>query len=113
MLEDADGNTKQLAIAYADVKKCEGQTGIVSNIYPNPVSSKLHINISNSAKLKAAELVVTDITGRTMYAKNTGLSDGVNIVTIPVQQLAEGTYFVKIILPSGKTDVQKFIKLRQ
>jgi hypothetical protein len=109
---DADGRINQLPVVYVGMKKCTGQADVAMAVYPNPVHSALQVNIFNNTKLNATQLVVTDITGRIMLTQTAALNEGNNKVTMPVQQLAEGTYFVKLVMPSGKTVVQKFIKLR-
>ena len=74
-----------------------------SMLYPNPAvdMTTLAINANNASK---AEIVVVDMLGR--VAMNLGsynLVSGDNNITINTSNLAEGTYFVRVITNEGMT----------
>ena len=72
---------------------------------PNPTKTDLHVNFSNSQNLKT-EFTITDVLGKTV--SKCELSEG-NSITIPVNELSNGIYFIKI--QQGKNAVtKKFIK---
>ncbi len=72
------------------------------SIYPNPSSN--YLIISNINKLQHIDIL--NITGETIYAK---AFNGEEIVTIPIERLADGIYFIRI-KNSGKLITRKFIK---
>lgn len=64
----------------------------IVNIYPNPVSDRVSIDLEAS---EAKEVRITDITGRTVLTKN--LDAGKNV--IDVSALSKGFYLVNISAP--------------
>ena len=75
------------------------------NIAPNPAKNDLQIYFSNTVNLRT-EFTVTDVLGKVVSKHE--LNEG-NSIVIPVNELANGIYFVKI--QQGKNAVtKKFIK---
>lgn len=70
------------------------------NIYPNPASSNVTIELENNQGVSSIHVV--DMLGKTVKVINTGNQDGVN--TVNVNDLNEGFYFVNIL--SGNKIIQ-------
>ena len=78
------------------------------SVYPNPANDYLHIAMNAAARFR--EIQITDITGRVVAGMNE-TPDAVQNITIPVQSLTTGTYFVRITSDSGSILVKRFVKL--
>jgi hypothetical protein len=78
------------------------------NIYPNPVSDQLNIEmISNN--YDDANLTIINATGQIVYTKNISINDGANLFKFSVENLVSGMYFVKIS-GVGNYETLRFIK---
>ncbi len=76
-------------------------------VYPNPASDILHLNSPSSQA--PSSVIIFDMTGKAMLTlKNPGMEN--RVITITVQDLHQGLYFVKLEYP-GKTYILKFIKI--
>lgn len=89
---DIDGRFK-----YSNVVKITLPAKFGSmTIYPNPVQNDLRATVYASTQ-SAGKWIVVDNAGRTILSGTTLLKKGNNQLNIPVNQLASGTYFIKII----------------
>jgi hypothetical protein len=71
--------------------------------YPNPVQSETNIRVN--LNLDAAALIqyrVSNLAGNTVYQSQRQGQQGVNTISIPVQQLGRGQYFIDIIYGNNK-----------
>jgi hypothetical protein len=78
-----------------------------TTIYPNPASDKttfdFYLDKNSSVSLK-----VYDITGQEVYSiSNQNVSTGFNYFTMPVHQLSNGLYMVKLIQDNNVVDYRK------
>jgi para-nitrobenzyl esterase len=78
-------------------------TGIISNVYPNPSDNEMTIEFSNSNSTHKIELF--DVTGKLIF---TELSDDAKF-KIKKNNIATGLYFLKVTNKSGETTTQKVI----
>lgn len=87
-----------------------GPTGIEThkgikqvNIYPNPTSNTISLNIENISYYQNSTVTIQNTLGQTIkslpFTKN-----------IDVSELPEGCYFLQIILSNGETYKGKFVK---
>ena len=67
-------------------------------IYPNPVSSVLHLE----GEVTSGQVSIFDLTGRKVYA-------GEYQTVIPVDHLTNGMYFLSVTTSEGQVINQKFI----
>lgn len=67
----------------------------VSDVYPNPVSSKGFINLNSEATLDGQMTVVNSI-GSVVYSKNIEIAQGKNTISLETENLASGVYFVTL-----------------
>lgn len=101
--------TKRVDIFTAPFKISIGEstpsTTWTALIYPNPVSSYLHIQISEDADFPMT-LMITDQSGNTVI--NSVITD--NEPTIDIGNLPAGIYFITCIDPNARVITQKVIK---
>lgn len=83
----------------------ESKTNLEINIYPNPTSDFLRLNIEN-LDLKSLSYELYDIEGK-LITKNLIKN---NISTIKVDELEKSTYFLKIIKNQNSVKTFKIIK---
>ncbi|MBQ9474586.1 MAG: choice-of-anchor J domain-containing protein [Bacteroidales bacterium] len=78
-------------------------------IYPNPTDRSMGatISITNSGETQQLDITVIDITGRTVWQRQTECHDNCD-EQIPISGLRSGTYFVRLSTPYAAT-VRKLI----
>lgn len=75
-------------------------------LFPNPVQENVNVSI-RSGEEKITEIIVTDVTGKTVYS--TENFAGVRS-TVSTHNLQSGVYFLRIKTDNGKTAVRKFVR---
>lgn len=82
----------------------------ITSLFPNPARQRFTLSLSSN-EAKAVQLVITDVTGKTVLAKNLQVVAGSANHSIDVDGLKAGTYFVKILCNAGCTLTRsKFVK---
>lgn len=76
------------------------------NMYPNPVSDRIHIELSADASRKDLDFAIVDQTGRVVFTKD---SDGTSQQQFDVSILARGMYFFIIHDSESNLKVSKKI----
>nr|WP_294776230.1 FG-GAP-like repeat-containing protein [uncultured Flavobacterium sp.] len=76
----------------------------VFTVYPNPVKHNLNITISTANPVEFTSAQIFDLNGRMV------MESAVQNQTIPVNQLATGTYILMLKDTQGKDYSQKFVK---
>jgi lysophospholipase L1-like esterase len=76
--------------------------------YPVPATDLLHISTVQSTRSNIT-IVVLDQLGNTLYQQNKTGEKGINRFSIPVNQLANGMYVIRVSSPDG-INTQRFIK---
>ncbi len=111
---DGSGNLIVADFRNNVVRKITNVTGVneliaheVVNVYPNPATQTLNIQVAVNGAF-AAGITVLDITGKEVMKMNTVIS-GDKVMPINVSMLANGIYFVKITTDKN-TQVVKFVK---
>lgn len=77
-------------------------------LFPNPSSDDLNVEFSTSNN-QAVQLVITDITGKVIYAQSVNASAGTNLVMIDASEMSQGLYFVNV-QTNGLKKALQFIK---
>lgn len=77
-------------------------------VYPNPASEQLNISLT-LVQSTGTTLNVLDITGKVVKTVYVGEVNGDRNLTIGLEELTSGVYFVELVTPEGK-QVQKFVK---
>ncbi|WP_113664136.1 T9SS type A sorting domain-containing protein [Pedobacter nanyangensis] len=80
--------------------------GIAVLAYPNPVTTKLFVNLGVSAK-EHVKLLLTDMTGKALKSKD---ADGSQVMELDVAEVGPGSYILQVIKGSGNVS-KKIVKL--
>lgn len=78
------------------------------NIYPNPFSTMVTLELE-SAKKEKAVLIVSDVNGATVWTENISLEEGTNTPKLNLEQLRAGVYFVRVLM-NEKTEIVRIVK---
>lgn len=109
-LKQIDKNGK---VAYSNVVSVKGNaiTNLsIINVYPNPANSKVNLVIA-APKAETTTIVITDMLGKIVNSNTKQLVAGNNEVAIAVNNLANGTYMLRVICNNGcQSEVVKFVK---
>jgi hypothetical protein len=111
---DADNNDNLMfTIQYNDpsavsVKNNSAFSGL-SDVYPNPSSSKSFVNLNSSIGMDGVNLTVINSVGATLISKQINVTPGKNTISIDSENFADGIYFVS--LNHGSTSVTKKITI--
>ncbi|MDB5229164.1 MAG: hypothetical protein JWN78_3357, partial [Bacteroidota bacterium] len=81
----------------------------IRNIYPNPTSGQLTVEIQSTASYDC-KVMVYDIVGKKVFEKTSALDKGLNTIDLNFSAFAKGAYILHLIDPDGKIHTAKFIK---
>ncbi len=82
----------------------------IVNVYPNPASTLINIELFSPVD-GFAEIEIVDIFGRTIMQRNNAIKKGTDIVIYDISPLATGVYFTRIkFVTSGNSSVKRFVK---
>ncbi len=93
----------------------DSQTGIDSysladaSLYPNPVTSTLHVDFSNIDYAGNVMIKVIDLQGRTVLSRESMVNGGQSRIAMDVNNLSSGFYLCRINVNGVQSQV-KFIK---
>ncbi len=79
-------------------------------VYPNPATNTVSIQIECTTPANV-QMNITDISGRTLINKTLDLQAGLQTISQPLNQLANGIYFVTLNM-DGKLQTQKLVVMR-
>ncbi len=79
------------------------------NVYPNPVSQLLQIQVTNNESIQSVEII--DLTGKTVYRKLNGLAEVLS-KGIDISKLQQGSYALRIKEQNGVVTTSKIIVVR-
>ena len=85
--------SKKITPITAAVNDVTANTSIVA--FPNPTSGKLNISW-DAATSEAATLVISDVTGREVLAKDFSMTKGAGAQVVDLSSFAKGMYFVSV-----------------
>ncbi len=92
------------------IKGSKSNELMLSAIYPNPASKTLHVVI-NAPASQTAQLLITDLAGRSVQQQTINLQPGDNNLDVNVSTLAKGVYILKVVCADGcEAAVSKFVK---
>jgi len=101
---DADGTRVTFDKLTRFVKGLDQELSVLA--YPNPVTSKLYVSLGSSTK-ENVKLLLTDMTGKAIKAKN---ADNSQVVELDVAEVGAGSYILQVIKASGNVS-RKIVKL--
>ncbi|WP_438961157.1 T9SS type A sorting domain-containing protein [Nonlabens sp.] len=73
-------------------------------LFPNPATNEINLQSVNAGM---SNYIIYDMSGKNV-GRNSSLQD--NKMTIPIHQLSNGVYFIKVELQNGNAEVLRFIK---
>ncbi len=91
----------------ASVKSYSSLISFVSEVYPNPANNKAFLTVNSAVDANNAVVTITNALGVNVYNKNIELSSGKNTVSLEMETLSSGIYFVSVGVGNFKT-VKKF-----
>lgn len=96
---------------YSDIIHIYIQQNFISDIhvFPNPATATLSLSLF-SENNQDYNLQITDMAGREVLNNTLSVSDGNNMIQVPVAQLASATYFLQLTDAAGNSYITKFIK---
>lgn len=102
---DADGRFSYSKTVFIAAVAVPGEL----MVFPNP--AKQFIKIKFEAEVATeGDLVMTDVTGKTILQKHVPVSAGANEFQLNIDRLMRGVYYLKIELGGGKELLQKIVK---
>jgi|CXWL01.1.fsa_nt_gi hypothetical protein len=96
------------AFTYSRVIAVKNQTPISIQVFPNPASDVLQVQLPSSQK-ETVNITITDAAGKSVYFKSLQVNEGNNAMSIPVQYLPKGIYYLITNNKDGRRSI-KFIK---
>ena len=78
------------------------------SIYPNPANTNINVELTNSNSLNTT-VNITDVTGKIVKTMNLGTVSGTQTVTMSLEDLTNGVYFIEVINSDSK-EVKRFVK---
>ena len=103
-----------------DKVPCAGYVTTIENInaskinlslFPNPTSDYLAANFDWNRKGETAQLMVLDMSGKSVMEQEITINQGVNQTRLEVQNLAQGNYFLEITGSGWKITSEQFVKM--
>ncbi len=78
------------------------------NIYPNPAHNNVHVKFFTNAT-EAAQVRLTDITGKTVLIENINTQNGENNLTLNLSGITPGMYFINLTSTGVQSQRQKLV----
>jgi hypothetical protein len=105
---DLSGRVKISSIVL--IKSTESDLLTMTGLYPNPAESFINLTFESPVR-DNLNIIISDINGRAAGAKKVIAEKGSNNISLDINQLMPGTYFIKISCASGcEMLIRKFIK---
>jgi hypothetical protein len=109
-LKQVDKDGKSILSNIVSLKGDKATSIQLTSVYPNPALNVLNVVVASPAS-ERINFVVTDLAGKTVMQQNRQLVVGDNNLSLDVQSLPSGSYFIKAVCNTGcETAVQKFVK---
>lgn len=107
---DSDGSFEYTHIVNAQIKAA----GVFNNmnVYPNPVSNELVIDLQFKSEGKAT-IKVYDAIGQEIYQQNHGVLQGMNVITVDAIDWVSGAYLIQVIGPNKFNELRRVIKMKR
>ena len=82
------------------------------SIFPNPISTDvLTVKITTESEDANATVVLTDLMGNTVRTERVTIANGTNYLKLDVNNLPNGTYFVRVMGTTVHLDAQKLVRI--
>lgn len=99
-----DNGDRKVFDQYTEFVKGLANLSVVA--YPNPVTSKLFVNVGSDNK-ETVKVMLTDLTGKTLKTKT---ADNSQPIELDVAGVAAGSYILQVVKDSGNVS-KKIVKL--
>lgn len=86
---------------FSNVLVIKRESEFAINVYPVPVNELLNVELSADLVGKAT-VEVFDITGRRLRAEVVSLQEGLNTISVDVEDLVSGTYLLRVVDARGQ-----------
>lgn len=104
---NVDGTFNTSAVVSVDMSVRSVVSSTIT-VFPVPATNQITVQFENMNTTKQVSIAVVDLVGRTIIERNTGING--NKLTLDIQSLKPGAYFVSINEGNGEVKQVKFIK---
>jgi hypothetical protein len=101
-------STTKFKHSFGEYKQVAASESSDLRIYPNPASTEISIELT-AEKAEDAQLEIFDLTGHLMMSRKLNLSEGLQQIQLPIDNLSSGIYSA-VISSSDKTWVNLIVK---
>ena len=112
---DLDNLKNQLAISNAQSKLNQNTTnlvaGSITNISPNPTTNNINVTYEIKQNIISCNIIIFDLNGNTLSNNNCNVAIGLNTQSINVSNLANGNYYVGLVINGQIIDSKIINKL--
>lgn len=86
---------KDGSLEYSNIILLKNEASVLVHVYPNPARQTVNINV-NASKAAAYTFTVYDFSGKKIISKTAGISQGNQVIKIPVANIAAGSYILAV-----------------
>jgi len=104
---DNDGTVTNSSIIQLAAECAEGV--YLSAVYPNPVKGMGKIRLNNTFDASAANLVITDMTGKVVRRYPVDILTGTNELELDATGISSGIYYVSFQAENWRSQYRKFV----
>ncbi len=109
---DADGDHEYFDIIQINSDCTADDVGTVIEVFPNPVMGEREASVNLFANSDETVFIdVISLTGKLMAETQANITYGPNLLSFPTDNLAAGTYFIRVRGSNWFSTSSKFIKL--
>jgi hypothetical protein len=111
---DFDGTTETFNLGQrVTTTNCESNANDgISALYPNPnATDAINVRFFSSRDAETVDFIIYDIVGRAISVTPIAINNGATVVSLPIADLASGTYTVKVRGSGWYSLAQKFIRI--
>jgi hypothetical protein len=94
---------------YSRVIAIKNENMITLDLFPNPTTDVLQVQIPSERK-ETTKINIIDAAGKQIYSQSVQLNEGTNAISIPVDHLQNGSYYLVVENESGRQS-KLFIKM--
>ena len=105
---DRNAPTVRVRLNEGEVSLEEHERTDFFSIFPNPASDAINVRFATTESTSTTVNVI-DITGKVIRTINLGTTNGTQQISIDLNELTTGIYFVELVNDNG-TQIKKFVK---
>jgi hypothetical protein len=100
-----DGSSVSTNIARSIIDCTAGHL----SLFPNPAGSLVNLNYSSPKGQSNTDLLIYDILGRVVLRKTISVQEGLNQMSLPLNNLADGVYLLVLDIQNNRISTQRFV----